>query len=159
MPSDETRRTVARLLRQSQAHSGLARALEGFPVEAAGRHVAGHQHTAWELLEHLRVCAEDLVAYVRDEGYAAPDWPADYWPRSDAPAAPGDWEESARRFSAATEAMAALVEEPERDLHAPLPSAEDDDHHLLRAALVLLDHNGYHAGQLVTLRRALGAWG
>lgn len=158
MGPSEPRDTVARLLRGSQAHAGLEKALEGFPVVEAGRRVEGHRHTAWELLEHLRLTAEDLLSYCEDPDYAPLDWPEDYWPESAAPPSAEAWEESRRQLLAATGAVADLVEDADRDLYRPVPAAEDPSHHTLRAALVLLDHNAYHVGQLVALRVALGAW-
>ena len=152
------RETLARQLRRSQAHAGLAAALAGFPAELAGRRAAGHRHTAWQQVEHMRLAAEDLVAYCRDPDYRAPEWPAGYWPASPEPPSAAAWSASARRLLAAAEAMARLVEDPAGDLYAPAPTAGKPHHHTLRAALILLDHNGYHAGQLVALRRALEAW-
>ena len=63
MSTAQLRETVAKQLRRSQAHAGLTAALDGFPAELAGRAVAGHPHTAWQQVEHLRLAAEDLVAY------------------------------------------------------------------------------------------------
>ena len=156
--SDEPRRTVAKLLRKSQAHAGFARALDGFPWELAGRRVDGQPHTAWQLLEHLRLAAEDLVSYAVDAGYEERGFPEGYWPATTAPASGAEWQESVDALHAAVERMASLVADPERDLYAPVPAAHKPDHHLLRAALILLDHDAYHAGQLVLLRRALGLW-
>lgn len=158
MPTPEPRATVARLLRQSRSHTGIAAALAGFPAALAGTRVTGHQHSAWQLVEHLRLAAEDLVSYCVDAGYKDLGFPEGYWPKTDAPSAPVAWAESVARVLSATEAMAKLVEDETRDLYAPVPAAEKPDHHLLRAALILLDHNGYHAGQLVALRQALGVW-
>ena len=158
MSSEEPRRTVARLLRRSQAHAGLARALDGFPYELAGRHVDGHPHTAWQQLEHLRLAAEDLVSYCLDAGYEELGWPAGYWPAAAEPPSEAAWQQSRERLAAAVERMAELVEDPARDLYAPVPAAQKPEHHLLRAALILLDHDGYHAGQIVALRRGLGVW-
>ena len=158
MSSAEPRHTVARLLRRSQAHAGLARALDGFSPELAGRRVEGHPHTAWEQLEHLRLAAEDLVAYCTDAGYESLGWPQGYWPTEAEPPSTAAWSRSVERLEAAVERMASLVEDPARDLYAPVPTAAKPDHHLLRAALILLDHDGYHAAQLIALRIALGAW-
>jgi hypothetical protein len=155
---EEPRQTLARLLRGSQAHAGVARALEGFPVERAGERVEGHPHTAWEQLEHLRLAAEDLVAYGTAAGYRELGWPDGYWPPTPEPPSAAAWAESVERLHVAIERMAALVEDSTRDLYAPVPAAQKPTHHLLRAALILLDHNGYHAGQLIALRRALGEW-
>lgn len=115
-------------------------------------------HTAWEQVEHLRLAAEDLLAYCTDASYEELGWPEGYWPDGSAPPDENAWNESVRRLLEATEAMARLVEDPEHDLYTQAPAAEKPTHHTLRAALILLGHNGYHAGQLVALRRALGDW-
>jgi hypothetical protein len=158
MTSEEPRRTVARQLRQSQAHAGLARALASFPWSLAGQRVVGHPHTAWEQLEHLRLAAEDLVSYCTDAEYRELGFPEGYWPATAAPSSEAAWQQSVSRLQSAVERMATLVEDPGRDLYARVPTAQKPDHHLLRAALILLDHDGYHTAQLVALRRALGVW-
>lgn len=158
MSDDETRTTLSRLLRQSHSHAGLNRALQGFPAALAGRRVEGFKHTAWEQVEHLRLAAEDLLSYSLDADYEELGWPDGYWPESAAPPSEEAWNESIHSLLGATEAMAALVESPEHDLFARVPTAEKSSHHTLRAALILLDHNGYHAGQLIAMRTALGVW-
>ena len=158
MSEHELRGTLSRLLRQSQAGVGLSRALEDFPAPLAGQSVEGFRHTAWELVEHLRLAAEDLVSYCRDADYEKLAWPEGYWPETTAPPSEEAWQESVRALLDATESMAGIVEDPKNDLYAQVPSAEKSHHHTLRAALILLDHNGYHAGQLIDLRIALGAW-
>ena len=158
MSEDELRGTLSKLLRQSRSHVGLSRAVDGFPVALAGRQVEGFRHTAWELVEHLRLAAEDLVSYCLDVDYENLGWPDGYWPETTEPPTEEAWHESVGRLLEATEAMAAIVEDHEHDLYTMVPSAEKSHHHRLRAALILLDHNGYHAGQLVDLRLALGVW-
>ena len=158
MSDQELRRTLAQLLRQSQAGAGLRRALDGFPTDLAGRRIEGFRHTAWELVEHLRLAAEDLVSYCLDADYEKLGWPEGYWPQSTKPPTEEAWHESVQRLLDATEAMAVMVEDQKHDLYATVPSAEKSQHHTLRAALILLDHNGYHAGQLIDLRIALGVW-
>ena len=156
--SSEPRTTIARLLRGSQAHAGLGAAVRGLSAALAGRRVEGHRHTAWQLVEHLRLAAEDLVSYCRDARYRELPFPEGYWPASAMPPSPEDWTASVDGLLAVTEAMARLVEDETQDLNSPVPAAYQPNHHLLRAALILLDHNGYHAGQLVALRQALNAW-
>ena len=158
MRTAQLRATVAKQLRHSQAHAGLAAALDGFSAELAGKAVAGHPHTAWQQVEHLRLAAEDLVAYCRDPQYAPREWPAGYWPAAPEPPSAEAWSASCRGSLDATEQMARLVEDPDLDPFAAVPAAEKADHHTLRAALMLLDHNSYHAGQLIALRRVLGNW-
>lgn len=158
MSDVETRSTLARQLRRSQAHAGLATALDNFPAALAGRQTQGHAHTAWQQVEHMRLAAEDLVAYCTDPDYETRPWPDGYWPEGPEPPSPEAWNTSIRRLLDATEKMARLVEDPDRDLYAAVPTVEKGHHHTLRAALLLLDHNGYHAGQIIALRRALGIW-
>ena len=158
MNSPELQDTLARQLRRSQSHAGLSAALEGFPVELAGRSVAGHPHTAWQQVEHMRLAAEDLIAYCEDPENKARDWPDGYWPKRPEPPSAEAWTAATRRLLETTERMARSVEDPNRDLYAKVPAAEKDTHHTLRAALILLDHNGYHAGQLIALRQALKVW-
>ena len=115
-------------------------------------------HRAWQQVEHMRLAAEDLIAYCHDPDYQARAWPAGYWPEGPEPPSSEAWSVSRRALLDATEQMAKLVEDPEVDLYAKVPAAEKESHHTLRAALILLDHNGYHAAQLITLRQALGVW-
>ena len=152
------RQTVARQLRRSHAHAGLSAALDRFPVELAGRQIDGHTHTAWQQVEHMRLAAEDLIAYCKDAEYHALAWPDGYWPESPQPPSANAWSATAGQLLDATEQMAQLVEDSSRDLLTKVPAAEKEHHHTLRAALILLDHNGYHAAQLIALRQALGAW-
>ncbi len=159
MNTTELRETLTRQLRRSQAHAGLSAALERFPTELAGRQVAGHRHTAWQQVEHMRLAAEDLIAYCENPKYEARDWPDGYWPESTTePPSSEAWSASTRRLLDATEKMARIVEDPDLDLHAKVPAAEKAHHHTLQAALILLDHNGYHAAQLIALRQALNVW-
>ena len=158
MITADLRATVAKQLRRSHAHAGLAAALNGFPADLAGRTVAGHAHTAWQHVEHMRLAGEDLVAYCRDAAYEAREWPAGYWPAGPQPPSAEAWSASCSGALDAVEQMALLIEDPARDPYADVPAAEKAGHHTLRAALLLLDHNGYHVGQLVALRKALGIW-
>ena len=158
MNTSELRETVACQLRQSQAHAGLSAALESFPMELAGQQVEGHAHTAWQQVEHMRLAAEDLIAYCRNPDYEARAWPEGYWPESLEPPSSEAWLVSNRRLLDATEKMAQIVEDPDLDLYAKVPSAGKQHHHTLRAVLILLDHNSYHAAQLIALRQALNVW-
>lgn len=158
MSEDALRQTLAAQLRQSHGHVGLKRALEGLPPSEVGRKVEGHRHTAWEQLEHLRLAAEDLVSYCRDGDYEELGWPDGYWPASAEPASAEAWSASVEALLTATESMAEMVEDPQHDLYETVPTSSKRHHHTLRAALILLDHNAYHVGQLISLRIALGHW-
>ena len=117
MNNQEPRSTVAKLLRQSQAHAGVGRAVEDFPFSLAGRKVEGFRHTAWQQVEHLRLAAEDLVSYCLDPDYKDLGWPEGYWPETAEPPSEEAWHESVRKLLDANEALAALVENRELDLY------------------------------------------
>ncbi len=158
METPEIRQTLASQLRRSRAHAGLSSALANFPETLAGDHAPGHAHTAWQLVEHMRLAADDLLSYCRDPDYVERGFPDGYWPDDSAPPSATAWSVSCRRLQQATEQMASLVENAEHDLYATVPTGQKPEHHTLRAALILLDHNGYHTAQLIALRQALAAW-
>ncbi|MFN3597191.1 MAG: DinB family protein [Rubricoccaceae bacterium] len=147
------RHELAALVRSGQAHAGPI-ALDGLRGADAHRRVPGHAHTAFELVWHLRFAQDDILAFVRDPAYVAPPWPEAYWPAAADAAAPGAWPEAVRSFRAGLAALEALAREA--DLFAELPHAPG--YTVLRELLLAADHNAHHLGQLIALRRALGAW-
>jgi uncharacterized damage-inducible protein DinB len=148
---------VSRLLRGRGAHAAPGAVLEGWPEALRGQRPEGAEHSAWQLLEHLRIAQWDILEYSRDADHVSPAFPAGYWPETTAPPGARAWERSVTAFFADLEAMQALVRERAEALLEPLPHLEDGPT-LLREALILADHNAYHLGQLVALRRRLGAW-
>ncbi len=153
--SDELRAQLERLLRGEGAHDSYAAVMRGFPAQRAGTRLPGSPHTAWRLLEHLRIAQWDILEFSRNPEHESPQFPAGYWPETDAPPDARDWGRSVAAFLKDLEAMIALVRAPDTDLTAPLPHT--DGVSLCREALLLADHNAYHLGQLVFLRRLLEA--
>lgn len=144
------------LLRGGHAHVDFERAVDDFPVELAGRRHPGVPHTAWQLVEHLRIAQWDIVEFSRSAEHFSPDWPDGYWPGTDSPAEPDEWHRSLQAFRRDQRAMQGLVADARSDLLAPFPWGSGQT--LLREAMLVADHNAYHLGQLVDLRRLLGAW-
>lgn len=144
------------LLQGGGAHAKLEDIVRDFPAKLRGKKIAALPYTAWGLLEHLRIAQHDILDFSRNPKYVALAWPDEYWPKQDAPPNPAAWSKSLRSFQSDMKAMQALVKNPKTDLHAPLPWG--DGQTILREALLVADHNAYHLGQLVTLRRLLGAW-
>ena len=116
----------------------------------------GAPHSAWELLEHLRIAQWDMLEFSRDPKHVSPDWPSGYWPKSAEPDSPTAWDHSVKAFQRDLKAMRELVSDPESDLFTPFPHGKGQT--LLREALQMADHNAYHVGELIFLRRVLGAW-
>jgi hypothetical protein len=155
-PDHDLRKQLGNLLKGGQAHVHFSDALEGFPVRKRGVLVKGLAHTAWQLLEHTRLAQRDILEFSRNPDHVSPDFPEGYWPKTPVPPSPAAWDNSMRDFHYDLVLMIALVENPKTDLHAPIPHGQGQN--ILREALVLADHNAYHLGQLVDLRRALGIW-
>ena len=144
------------LLRGGGAHLDFEKAVTGLPPELRGVRPAGLPHSPWRLLEHMRIAQWDILEFSRNPRHVSPPFPEGYWPQGDAPPDPGAWDRSAGAFRADLKAMEELVADPKSDLFAPLPHGQGQT--LLREALLVADHNAYHLGQLVVVRRLLGAW-
>ena len=132
-------------------------ALKDFPPELRGRKPAGAPHTPWQLLEHMRIAQWDILQFSLKAKHVSPKWPEGYWPETDAPPDATAWDNSVRQFLADLEGVCEMVNDAERDLFAEIPHGAGQTY--LREALLVADHNAYHIGQLVTVRRQLGAWG
>jgi hypothetical protein len=157
MPQDQPLRDhLLELLRGGHAHLRLDKALADLPPELRGAKAPGLPHTIWQLLEHLRLAQWDILEFSRDPKHVSPDWPAGYWPKTEAPADDAAWEKSLESFHRDLQAMQDLVADPKTDLVAKLPWG--DGQTVLREAMMLADHNAYHLGQIVSVRQALGAW-
>jgi DinB superfamily len=150
------REHVLYLLRGGGAHVDFDKAIADLPAKQRGSKVPGVPFTAWGLLEHMRIAQWDILEFSRNPKHTSPPWPAGYWPGSEAPPNAKAWDGSVARFRADLRAMEKLVADPETDLHAKIPHGEGQT--ILREALLIADHNAYHLGQLVMLRRLLGAW-
>ena len=145
---------LERLLDWEDAHVGFEAVIEGIPPEVRGAQPRGLPYSAWQLLEHLRLCQRDILEFCRNPGYVDPKSMAEYWPAGVAPPTPEAWEESVAGFRADLEDMKRLVREG--NLFAAVPRGTGQT--FLREVVLLADHNAYTLGQLVVLRRLLGIW-
>lgn len=156
MSESELRSQLARALGWDDAHAGFDRVIEGIAPEFRGRAPAGLPYSPWQLLEHLRLAQEDILDFCRNPDYRERRWPDDYWPDSAEPPGGEAWDRSAAAVRRDRDALAGLAQDPSRDLTARLPHGSGQT--LLRELLLVLDHNAYHLGELVVVRRALGIW-
>ena len=150
------RKHLVWLLGEGHAHAGFDAAIAGLPAKARGARVKGVPYTAWEILEHMRIAQWDILEFSRDPKHVSPEFPSGYWPKTKAPPSTVAWERSVRRFRSDLRAMQRLVVNPKTDLFARIPHGQGQT--VLREALLVADHNAYHLGQLVMLRRLLGTW-
>ncbi len=154
--SKALRDEVIWLLRGGHAHVGFKKAVADMPEALQGKKPAGAPYSPWQQLEHLRISQWDILEYIRNPKYVSPKWPEDYWTAA-APSARGAWTKSARAFEADLRALERMAANPSTDLLAPVP-ADPKGPTILHELLLLADHNAYHLGQLIVLRRTLGAW-
>ncbi len=150
------REHVLYLLRGGGAHVDFEKTIADLPRELHGAKAQGLPFTPWRLVEHIRIAQWDILEFSRDAKHVSPAWPDGYWPQGDAPASAEEWDRSVANFRKDLKAMERLVENPKTDLYAPIPHG--DGQTILREALLIADHNAYHLGQLVLLRRVLGSW-
>lgn len=144
------------LLRGRGAHVDFQTAVADWPAELRGVKPEGLPYTAWRLLEHLRIAQWDILEFSRNPRHVSPEFPEGYWPTGEAPPDEAAWDKSIQAFRADLKAMEKLVSDPKTDLFARIPHGQGQT--FLREALLVADHNAYHLGQLVTLRRLLGTW-
>jgi DinB superfamily len=152
----DLRKHVIYLLRGGGAHVDFDAAIAGLPAKLRGARPNGIPHTAWRLLEHMRIAQWDILEFSRDSGHVSPDWPSGYWPKGDAPPNASAWAKSVKAFRHDLKQMERLVSSPSTDLYARIPHG--DGQTILREALLVADHNAYHLGELVVVRRLLNAW-
>lgn len=155
---DPLRAHLVELLRGGHAHVTFDDATRDLPAKLRGKVPRGSPYSAWQLIEHMRLTQEDILRFSRntDGTYESPEWPEGYWPSGGAPADDDAWESLLRAFRADRQAMEALVLDPAQDLFTPFPWGEGQT--LLREALLVTDHTAYHLGQVVLVRRLVGAW-
>ena len=147
----ELREHLLELLAGKSAHINLERALNEFPVAEINTRLENSPHTAWELLEHLRIAQWDILEFSRDASHLSPDFPDGYWNKKEGTAE--DWGASVRRVLDDLQAMRDLVADEKTDLFAKLAHGKGQT--VLREALLVADHNAYHLGQIVLLMRML----
>jgi len=152
----DVRRHVIELLKGGNAHVNFDAAVKDLPSELRGKRPRGAEHSPWQLLEHLRIAQWDILEFSRNPGHQSPDWPSGYWPVNPAPPDDRAWEKSVRAFRRDLKALCDMVADDSTDLFARIPHGEGQT--VLREALLAADHNAYHIGQLVLVRRLLGAW-
>jgi hypothetical protein len=150
------REHLVNLLKGGGAHVHFMDAIDGFPEAKRGAFMEGMRHTGWQLLEHVRIAQWDILEFSRNAKHVSPGFPEGYWPKTPVPPDDQAWDKTVKAFQHDLQEMIKLVKNPKTDLFAKIPHG--DGQTILREALTLADHNAYHLGQLVDVRRALGAW-
>jgi hypothetical protein len=150
------RKHLLELLEGGGAHAKFDDVIKGLPAKLRGTKPAKFPHSPWMLLEHMRLAQRDILEFSRDAKHVSPPWPSGYWPKTEAPPNAAAWNKSIQQFRRDLKAMQNLVANKKTDLFARIPWG--DGQTVLREALLLADHNSYHLGQMLDVRRMLGAW-
>jgi hypothetical protein len=157
MPNDALlRKQLISLLTEANAHASFEDAVKNMPAKLRGEVPKGAEHSPWQLLEHLRIAQWDILDFSRNPAYKPLKWPEEYWPQSPEPPDDKAWDHSVQSFRKDLKALCDLINDKSTDLFAKIPHG--DGQTILREALLTADHNAYHIGQLILVRRLLGAW-
>jgi len=152
--SDAFRKELISHLTEDNAHAGFDAAVKDFPADLRGERSHGLPHSAYQLVEHLRIAQWDIVEYALNPKHKSPDFPDGYWPKLPAPPDGKAWDKSVAGFRADRKKLVAALEKA--DVLAPIPHANNQS--LASKTILLIDHNAYHLGQLIVLRRLLNTW-
>jgi hypothetical protein len=156
MSDDSLLKHLIELLDGGHAHAAFDAVIKGIPAEKRGVRPRGCPHSPWELLEHMRIAQNDILRFSREPDYVSPAWPEGYWPAAPSPKNEAQWRKSVKSFRDDLAAFQELLGEGRGKLDEPFPWGQGQT--LLREALLIADHNAYHLGQLVLVRRLLGNW-
>ena len=148
---------LTNLLLQRQAHMLFEDAVANFPEEHINTRPPNLDYSFWHLLEHIRICQYDILDYICNPGYSAPDFPVGLWPEKNATCDLAGWNATIEQFYADRQALVEIIKHPETDFYAPIPHGWDG-HNILREILIVADHNAYHIGELGVLRQVMGLW-
>ena len=151
------RAQLVKLLDFKEAHVDFDRAVKGISARLRGQLPQGTEHSLWQLVEHLRIAQADILEFCRTPTYKAKKWPDDYWPTMLGPRGAADWTRAIAGYRRDRKALQRLAANPRVDLLAAIPHGTGQTY--LREILLVADHNAYHIGQIVALRRRLGIWG
>lgn len=157
MTKDEStlRKQLITAMAGRESHIDFEAAVKDFPADLRGAKPPGAPHTAWQLLEHLRIAQQDILEFSRDANHKSPNWPEGYWPKAGAPPDDKAWNASVKAFQHDARELEKLVGDAQRDLFKPFPHGTGQN--LMREALLVATHNSYHLGQLVFLKKILTA--
>lgn len=158
MTSDQIlRQQLTNLLMVRQAHMSFEDAIKDFPEEHINTRPPDLDYTIWHLVDHIRICQWDILEYIRNPDYAAPDFPSGYWQPPGTTTDVAGWNNTIVQFQTDRQALVEIINDPARDLTAQIPHGQPS-HNILREILIVADHNAYHIGEIGVLRQTLGLW-
>lgn len=156
MENKQFRNQLIKMLSWEGAHSNLDHALNDMPPEVIGVKVSGIDYTIWQLAEHIRITQADILNFCTNSRYVSKSWPDSYWPLNYAPHDISDWENTVKQIKEDRKNLVELVKDPQTDLMKPIPHGKGQN--IFREIVLVIDHNSYHTGQIIMIRKMLGVW-
>lgn len=156
MPLDILRKNIINLLEADEAHVSPKDALAKLPNDKQGVKPPGFVHSVWQLLEHIRIAQWDIIQFCINPKHKSPNYPQEYWPKTEAPLTSKSWDNSVKNFLHDLKKLKTIVKNQKIDLLKPLPHTPQLT--LIEEIFLIANHNSYHLGQIVMLRKALGIW-
>lgn len=144
------------LIEKGNAHISLDKALENVPFDVLGERPDNLPYSIWQIIEHIRIAQWDILEFSRDANHVSPEWPEGYWPKETAPQSQDAWQKCVEKIKTERSSFIELIENAGDDLFKPFEHGNGQS--LLKEALVLADHNSYHCGEIIVIRRLLNAW-
>jgi uncharacterized damage-inducible protein DinB len=154
-PNDIILSNLIQLLNQGNAHVSLDKSLENIPFDLLGKKPSRLPYSIWQIAEHIRITQSDILQFSKSSKYQSPKWPEGYWPSTTKPASDEEWQNCIQQIKKDRKAFINLLKKSD-DLYKPFPHG--DGQTLFREALVLADHNSYHTGEIIVIRRLLNDW-
>ncbi len=151
-----TRNLLKQFLNEPKAHATFEQAVENFPIEYINKKIEGIEYSAWQLVEHIRLAYKDIYEFTVDPNFKSPKWPEGYWPDANELGDKAKWENSINQINELDKKLINLFENNDNDIYSDLSHAEG--YNILREVILVIDHNAYHIGQLVFIRKVLGIW-
>jgi uncharacterized damage-inducible protein DinB len=144
-------------IQKGNAHVSFEESVARLSKELRTRTPPSLPYSIWQLVEHIRITQWDIVEFCSSATHESPPWPKGYWPE-EVPDEVSDhaWKKSLAQIEEDRTRFFNLLKNPKRDLLEPFEHG--DGQTLLREALLIADHNAYHTGEIIVVRRLLGDW-
>jgi len=156
MNEKKFRQELVNTLTGENAHLSLESALKNLKPNSRNVQPSTGLHSAWQLLEHIRICQEDIVQYILDPNWKSPEWPEGYWSKKNDKVSDKEWDNSILKFKEDIQKLVNIVKDESIDLTSIIPHTKK--HTYLREILIVIDHNSYHTAQIIITRKLIGDW-
>src|SRR5258708_141610 len=144
------------LIEKGNAHISLDKALENMPFSLLGERPGNLPYSTWQITEHIRIAQWDILEFSHSSKHVSPKWPDGYWQKETAPKSGDSWEKCIQQIGADRTSFTELIKNAGDNLYKPFEYGNGQN--LLKEALVLADHNSYHTGEIIIIRRLLNEW-